>query len=60
MCVPFNPSLVTAEVPYEDTSITSLLASVKYLFTEDVAGMETDLVTCVVVKKLVFHPVSAL
>ena len=58
MYVPFNLSLVTAEDPFQDTSITNLLASVKILFMEDVGGMETDLAISVVVKKLVFHQVS--
>ena len=57
-CVPFNLSLVTAEDPHQDTSITNLLTSVKNLLMEDVGGMGTDLVISVVVKKLVFHQVS--
>ena len=58
MCVPFNLSLASVKASFQDTTITNLLESVKTLFMEDVGVMVTDLVTYVVVKKLVFHQVN--
>ena len=58
MCVSFNLILVTAEVPFQDIFITSLLENVSSLYMEDVEGMETDLMISVAVKMLVMHQVS--
>ena len=55
MCVTFNLKLVTAEVPFRDTTITSLLGDVNCSFMEDVVVMGTDLMMSKLVKKIVFY-----
>ena len=57
MCAHFNLKLVTAEAPFQDTFITSLLENVSSLYMEDVEGMEIDLMMSVAVKKFVFYQV---
>ena len=58
MCVLYNLKLATAEAPFQDIFITSLLENVSCLYMEDVEGMVTDLVMSITVKRLVFHQVS--
>ena len=57
MYVPSNLKLATAEAPFQDIFITSLLENVSSLYMEDVEGTETDLVMSVTVKKPVFQHV---